>query len=615
MFSKVRRFLFGAPLPTDHIRHTKLPKYLALPVFASDALSSTAYATQEILMALMAAGAVAFSFSLPIAFAIACLLFIVALSYRQTIHAYPSGGGSYIVTKDNLGVLPGLIAAGALLIDYVLTVAVSIAAGVDAVLSAWRGQHEHLRVTLCCLAVLFILLINLRGAKESGTFFAIPTYGFIASLSVLLLIGFMKPFLGYPFPVTHTHSLGESHLPTGIFLVYFILRAFAAGCTALTGIEAVSDGVPAFRPPESKNAANTLSILAGILICLFIGITYLSHLYLVVPDEATKETVISQLTRRIMGSNHHPFYYIVQSFTALILVLAANTSFQDFPRLSYFLARDKFMPRQLAGLGDRLVFANGMTVLSALSLLLLILFRGDTHALLPLYALGVFTAFTCSQSSMVKRHLTRKEGNWLFGVTVNGLGALTTGVVAFVIAITKFSHGAYITLALITGCVFMFLSIRRHYENVSKELLLKDGMPTHKNLPHTAIVLVPGVHKGVMPAIEYARSLAEDCRGIYIELDPSETPRMKDLWEKWSGDMPLIVLESPYRSLVAPISRYLDEVQAEESDRLVTIVIPEFVPQRWWHGLLHNQSGLFLKFALLFKKKIVVTNIRYALQE
>ncbi len=608
MIPRLKRALIGEPLPTSWQKHEKLPKILALPVFASDALSSTAYATQEILLALLLVGTGVLHFALPIGIAIAILLALVAISYRQTIFAYPSGGGAYIVAKDNLGTLPGLVAAASLLIDYILTVSVSIAAGVDAIISAYQPWAPF-RVELCLLFILLITLMNARGVRESGIVFSFPTYFFVLCLSGLIVTGIIKYLLHIPVTVTHPEVPHHEFQALGVFLV---LRAFSAGCTALTGIEAISNGIPAFRAPESKNAAATLSIMAAILITLFLGVTFLARVYGVIPDHSEKETVISMLARGIFHGGI--LYYCVQGATAAILILAANTSYQDFPRLSAILANDRFMPRQLANVGDRLVFMNGIAALAFFSSLLIVIFRGSTHLLLPLYAIGVFVSFTLSQSGMVKRWLKLKTKGWRRSALINFIGAVTTGIVAVVISITKFSHGAYITIILIPILVAMFLAIYRHYIALGLQLKLNGAKP-RAEFHHTVLVLVPGIHRGVLPAIEYAKSIGKDCRAIYIELDQKATEQIRKSWETYSLGMPLIIMESPYRSLVEPLFKYLDEVQAERKDHVVTVVLPEFVPARWWHRLLHNHSGILLKLALLFKKDIVVTNIRYQLAQ
>lgn len=608
MLQRLKHILIGKPLPTAWSEHEKLPKFLALPIFASDALSSTAYATQEILLALMLVGTAALHLVMPIGVGIAILLLIVAVSYRQTIYAYPSGGGAYIVAKDNLGTLPGLIAASALLIDYILTVAVSIAAGVDAIVSAFPA-HAGDRVALCLLAIIIVTVLNIRGVRESGWIFAFPTYFFILCFVTLIVTGFIKYFMGIEVRVPQHQPPSHALHPLSLFL---LLRAFSVGCTALTGVEAISNAVPAFKTPESKNAANTLMLMATILISLFLGITFLAKVFHVVPDEAMHETVPSMIARGVFGGG--VFYYAIQFATALILLLAANTAYAGFPRLSAILANDRFLPRQLSNVGDKLVFINGIALLAIMAGLLIWLFHASTHHLLPLYTLGVFVSFTLSQWGMVKRWRRLKTPGWWKSALVNSIGAVVTAIVCLVIAVTKFTHGAWITILLIPMLVSFFLLIQRHYDNVQKQLRL-DGATLPADYHHTVIVLVPGVHRGVIPAIQYAKSIGKDCRAIYIELDSKSTPHVRQNWEKWSMGIPLIIMESPYRSLIEPVFKYLDEVDAEREDNVVTVVLPEFVPARWWHSLLHNQSGFLLKVALLFKKGIVVTNIRYQLAE
>lgn len=608
MIQRLKRALIGEPLPTSWQLHEKLPKILALPVFSSDPLSSVAYATQEILLALLLAGTGVLTLVMPIGLAIAILLAMVAMSYRQTIHAYPGGGGAYIVAKDNLGTLPGLVAAASLLIDYILTVSVSVAAGVDAIISAYQTWAPY-RVDMCLFFILFITLMNVRGVKESGTVFAFPTYFFVFCIYALIGTGLLKFLLHIPVSIQNPELPKHGFQTMGLFL---LLRAFSAGCTALTGVEAISNGIPAFRPPESKNAAATLTIMAAISISMFLGITFLARAYGVIPDHSEKETVISMLSRGIFHEGF--FYYCIQGATAAILILAANTSYQDFPRLSAILANDRFMPRQLANFGDRLVFINGIAVLAIFSSLLIIIFHGSTHLLLPLYAIGVFVSFTLSQAGMVRRWLTLKTKGWRRSAVINFIGAVMTGIVAIVISITKFSHGAYITIILIPVLIAMFLAIHRHYIALGLQLKLNGAKP-RAEFHHTVLVLVPGVHRGVLPAIEYAKSIGKDCRAIYIEMDQKATEQIRKNWEAYSLGMPLIIMESPYRSLIEPLFKYLDEVQAERENHVVTVVLPEFVPARWWHRLLHNHSGILLKLALLFKKDIVVTNIRYQLAQ
>jgi amino acid transporter len=601
----LKKLLVGSPLATAQARHERLSKTSALAVFSSDALSSVAYATEEILLILVLAGTAALHYSIPIGVAIAVLIAVVVSSYRQTIFAYPQGGGSYIVTKDNLGTLPGLVSGGALLIDYVLTVAVSVAAGVAALTSALPSLYPY-RVVLGVAFVTLVTLGNLRGIRESGKFFALPTYLFIAGFAVLIVYGVIRWTFGWD---AAAHAARAVIAPTQDLTLFLVLRAFASGCAALTGVEAVSDGVPAFKPPEAKNARIVLAWLGVILISLFMGITFLARHYGVSP--LPEETIVSQLARQIFGEG--VFYYALQASTMLILVLAANTAFADFPRLSFFLARDGFLPRQFGSRGDRLVFSNGILILGGTAALLIVIFRGSTHALIPLYAVGVFLSFTLSQASMVRRWIVRREAGWQWRWWVNALGAATTGLVVLVITVTKFSHGAWVVVMLIPILVMMFVSIHRHYADVARQLSL-EGYTMPPPMQHTVLVLVGDLHKGVIHALQYAQTLAPSVKGVYVELDPERTRRLEEKWIKWGMGVPLVVLSSPYRSLLQPFLDYLDHLLAIGENHMVTIVIPEFVTAHWWQHLLHNQTAFLIKGTLLFRKNVVVTDVPYHLR-
>ena len=619
MFGFLRRLLLGAPLPTSRQAHERLPKFLALPVFASDALSSVAYATEEILLMLVVIGSTAWRVSFPITLFIAALIAIVALSYRQTIAAYPSGGGSYTVAKENLGTLYGLVAAASLLTDYVLTVSVSVAAGVAAIVSLDSSLAPYVEL-MGIVAIAFVAVLNLRGVRESGALFAPPTYAFVILLYTLIFVGLYKVFAGQAFPVVRHPAAYAVELSAArgtpiaglqSLSAFLILRAFASGCSALTGIEAIANGVPAFRAPESRNAATTMTWMASILATLVLGVTFLANAYHVFPAE--NETLISQIARSIFGRG--AFWYVLQTATALILILAANTAFQDFPRLSSILARDRFAPRQLSSIGDRLVFSNGIVLLSLIAALLIVIFRGDTSRLIPLYAVGVFISFTLSQVGMGMRQLRMKHPGWQAHSTLSFFGGTVTGVVAIVIAVTKFVHGAFIVILLIPLLVTIFLIIHRHYIELGNQLrLTPETFVEPEPVKSTAIVLAAGIHKGIIPALQYAKTLSHDCRALYIETDPAETPLIRDRWEQFGLGVPLVILESPYRSITGPTLRYLEEAKKERPNYIVTVVLPEFVPKKWWHQTLHNQSGLFLKVALMFKRDIVVTNVRYYLE-
>jgi amino acid transporter len=602
----LKRLLVGRPMPLAQARHERLGKAGALAVFASDPLSSVAYATEEILYVLVVAGAIALSYSLPISVGIATLIILVVVSYRKTIKAYPQGGGAYIVTKDNLGTLPSLTAAAALLTDYTLTVAVSVAAGIAAVTSALPWLVPY-RTLLCVGTIALVAVGNLRGVRESARIFAAPTFLFIGSILGMVAYGVMGAKLGLlPEAPYQPHPPGIEAI--GLFL---LLRAFAAGCTALTGIEAVSDGVPALKPPEAENARVVMAWLGVISVTMFLGITYLAYDFGIQPGG--NETVVSKIARRVFGTG--VLYYEIQIVTMLILLLAANTSFADFPRLSYFLARDRFMPRQFAAQGDRLVYSNGILILSGFAILLIVAFEGDTHALLPLYAIGVFTSFTLSQGAMVRRWLRLKEPGWRWGLAVSGMGSIATGIVLVTLAVTKFSEGGWIVVFVIPGVVMLFLTIHRHYEHVAAELSL-EGYASPPQFQHTVLILTGDVHRGVVRAVQYAKTLAPmaTVRGVYVETDPIRTARMEEKWASWGLGLPLVVLTSPYRSLLRPLLDYIDQIQARGDNQMVTIVLPEFLPRRWWQHFLHNQSALLIKGALLYRKNTVVADVPYLLR-
>jgi amino acid transporter len=599
----LKKLLIGSPLPSWEYKHQRLPKILALPVFSSDALSSVAYATEEILLILITAGSFALIYSIPIAMIILLLLWMLIISYRQTIEAYPNGGGAYIVSKENLGVIPGLTAAGALLLDYILTVSVSVAAGVAAVTSAFPQLHSY-KVAIGIFVIVIITLINLKGVKESGFVFSVPTYMFIISFFIMLIIGFYRFFTGgIPEP-----TFPEMSVVSGLTL-FLLLRAFSSGCAALTGVEAISNGVPAFRKPESKNAKTTLTIMAGILTLLFFGITFLSHQYGIIPSH--DRTVVSMLAENIFGRGI--FFYIIQAFTMLILFLAANTSYADFPRLCFFLAKDRFLPNQFKQLGDRLVFSNGIIFLGMAASGLIIMFHGDVHSLIPLYAVGVFTSFTLSQTGMVIRSRRKKGKNWQRKAMINGVGAVMTGLALLVIGTTKFIYGAWIIIILIPITIIIFLKINSHYKDVASQLSISGIKPplTLKQEKHLMVVLTPTLHKGIIDAFEFAKSFCNNIVAVHINLSGSETEELLAKWKKYKPDIKLVVLESPYRRVKAPLMQYLDRLEAKDKDLKVTVVIPEFVPVRWWHYLLHNQTALSLKTAIHFRKRTSYISVQY----
>jgi amino acid transporter len=527
---------------------------------------------------------------------------VVAISYQQTIHAYPSGGGSYIVARANLGPTPGLIAAAALLIDYVLTVSVSVAAGVAAITSAFPPLLGH-RVALGVFFVVAIAAANLRGVRESGRVFAAPTYLFIVSFVIMVVVGLYRWLWG-GLPVLPPHA----EAATTALTWFLVLRAFSAGCTALTGIEAISNGVPAFRPPEARNAAITMGWMAFILGALFLGITLLASALNVAPVE--NETVVSQIARALFGDGL--FYYLIQASTTLILILAANTSFADFPRLASLLSRDRYAPRQFRTVGDRLVFSNGIVILAVLAAALIVAFRAETHALIPLYAVGVFISFTLSQAGMVRHWLVDHGSGWQWRLLINGTGAVVTGAVTLVIAATKFWHGAWIVVGLIPLMVWGFRAVRRHYDAVAVELSL-EHLGDEPPVQNTVLVLVGDLHMGVVKALRYAQSLSPSPKAVFVELDPSFTPKLEERWTKGGCGVPLVVLASPYRSMLGPLLDYIDLIRRQSDTSVVTIVIPEFVPRRWWQHLLHNQTALLVKGALLFRRGVVVVDVPFHL--
>ncbi len=622
----LKRFLVGQPLRTSQAVEERLSKRVALAVFASDALSSVAYASEEILLVLAVAAAYAhdsgpFFFVLPISLVIAVLLWLVTSSYRQTVHAYPSGGGAYIVAKENLGTTAGLTAAAALLVDYVLTVSVSVAAGVEAVTSAAQGTDfawlaEH-RAALCVGLIALVALANLRGIRQSGSIFAVPTYLFLFSFLGMIAWG-----LGYfalnpntvaiPGAEAARHADGYALQPLSLLL---LLSAFANGCTALTGVEAISNGVPAFRRPESQNAATTLVWMALLLTAMFLGTSGLAYLYGVEPRQ--DETVISQIARTVFADPRMRWaYYLVQAATAAILVLAANTSFADFPRLAGLMARDRFLPQQFTNVGDRLVFSNGILLLAFFSALLAWVFKGDTSRLIPLYAVGVFLSFTLSQSGMVRhwwRAGKRGEANWRRAIVINGLGALATALVLVVFLLTKFIHGAWIVVVIVPLLVLMFKAIHHYYSGINAQMQLGDVPPL---VPRHNRVIIPVVyvHRGMIQVLEYALGLSRDVQAVYVEVDPAATAQVLADWDRLHSEIPLKVLPSPYRAFVGVLIEYINTVEAARGDAVVTVLLPEFVTTHWWQQFLHNQPILLLKTALLYRTGIVVSSVPYHLQ-
>jgi amino acid transporter len=595
MLSRIRHALIGSPLPTAEVAHRRLNKIRAMAAFSPDALSSLAYANEEIFLALVVAGSVGLSLSLPIALAIAGLLTLVALSYFQTIQGYPGGGGSYAVARENLGVLPGLIAGAALLLDYVLTAAVSLTAAVAAIASAFPGLWTH-RVGLSLFLLAIITLLNLRGVRETGTWMSVPVYLFVVAYLVMVAVGVGKALFEGPGSLSAVAPPAVHPLT-----MILVLRAFSVGCTALTGIETMSNGVPAFQPPESKNAGRTLMVMALLMALLFVGSVGLTQYLAVVPGP--QETITSALARRLLGSG--PAYLVIQASTMLILAVAANSSFAGFPRVASIMARDGFLPRQLASLGDRLVFNNGIVLLAIVTGGLIAAFEGDTHALVPLFAVGAFLAFTLSQAGMVVHWLRERGRSWWLKSLLNGMGAVATAGTVIVVGASKFASGAWITVLVIPVIVLGLLKIRSHYEAIAQELSLS-GSPPSLDVPAHPRVVVPiaGVHRGIVDAIAFARSISDDVTAVYVELEPGTAQRVRGKWERLWPDVPLVVVPSPYRSIVGPLLDFLDETDRQHNDgQLAAVIMPEFVPATWWQNLLHAQTAWLIRTALLYRRR------------
>jgi amino acid transporter len=619
-----RYWLIGYPLPTADVPHQTIGKAIGLAVFAGDALSSVAYAPEETLVILAAAGTAGFGYAFPIAIVVTALLAIVTISYQQTIHAYPGGGGAYIVARDNLGEAAAQTAGAALLTDYVLLAAVAVSSGAAQIVSAFPALLPY-RVPIAIGLVLFIMLLNLRGVKESGTFFAIPTYFFLATTFLMVGVGFYRYLTG---------SLGVLVDPPEIHLVgalqpvtlFLILRAFASGTTALTGVECISNGVTAFKEPRSHNAGVTMIWMSTILGVLFLGITFLLREIGGVPS--TTETVISQLARTVFNGQGF-FYLSAISGTTIILVLATNTAFADFPRLAALHAGDGFLPHQLTSRGSRLVFSTGITALGLIASFLVFLFHASVTALVPLWAIGVFLSFTLSQTGMARRwwmigHLApgeevrqrgstlRYEPGWKVKMVVNGFGAVVTAIVTIVFAATKFRDGAWIVVLLIPGMVTFFFAIHRHYRTLAASLALKRDRPRMRLKRHRVILPISGVNEGMLIALQYARLLSDDVTAVYVSMDPVEAESVLKKWEIWGEGVRLVILDSPYRLLFEPLLDYIGNItKKRQPNEIVTIVVPQFVPRTWWHNLLHMQTATLLRFALLFKPGIVITDVPY----
>ena len=619
-----RRWLIGNPLRTADAPHQTIGKSIGLAVFASDALSSTAYATQEIMFILAAAGSGALGLVFPISLAIVTLMAIVTISYEQTIHAYPGGGGAYIVARDNIGELPAQVAGAALLTDYILTAAVSISAGVAQISSAFP-QLFPFRALLGVAFVLLIMLVNLRGVKESGKTFAIPTYFFVVTMTITVAIGMFKYFTGTLGTVINPP---EFHIDGAVAAItpFLLLHAFSSGTAALTGIEAISNGITAFREPRSKNAGITLIWMAVILGTLFLSISFLAGKMGPIPSEA--ETVISQIARTIFNGQGLPYLAIIAG-TAVILIMAANTAFADFPRLGALQAGDGFLPHQFTFKGSRLVFSWGIVILALLSSLLILVFQASVTRLIPLYAIGVFLSFTLSQSGMAHRwwksgHLKpgdeviergstlKYDRRWAIKMLINGAGSLATFIVMITFAVTKFKDGAWVVIIVIPALVALFFGIHRHYTRLAGKLTLENYATQPRIRRHRVVVLIASVHRGSLSALTYARSLSDDITAVHVSVDEKETEKMRQKWFLHGDGVRLVILESPYRLLIEPVLEYIEKLLALRSPgEILTIVVPQFVPAHWWENLLHNQTALLLRFVLIFKPGIVIVEVPY----
>jgi amino acid transporter len=608
VYESVRRFLFGARLTSGDEESERLSKKTGLAILASDNISSSAYATEEAMRVLAIAGTAALALTMPIAIGVCVVLAVVVLSESRVIRAYPNGGGSYIVAKDSHGVIAGLVAAAALLIDYVLTVAVSTAAGVAAVSSFIPEVHDH-RVLWALGMIALLTLGNLRGIREAGVLFAAPTYLYIVAMLSLIAFGFARLWSGDAIVAARPPDPFEAEAVAALAPL-LVLRAFASGSVGLTGSEAIANGVPNFKPPETRNAVITLVLMGSIFATLFIGITYLATTIGIVPDQHEIETVNSLLTRSIVGSDT-PFYYLVQITTAVILLLAANTGFTGFPRLASVLADDRFMPRQFAFRGERLAFSFGIIALALMSAAVLAAFGGSVTHLVPLYTIGVFVAFTLSQSGLVRRWLRLRNAGWQLSVAINAFGTAVTGTVLVVVAVTKFTLGAWIVLLVMPLIVGVLYVINRHYRSVQDALTLeRPDEPIPVLRPPVVIIPVARLDRATLQAVAFARSISPTVRAVHIATTAESAEAFKRRWDRWTKEIPLDVIESPYRALLPPLLRYVDRID-ERDDRPITVVLAEFVPRNWWEWILHSQTALRLKLSLLFRPNTIVIDVPY----
>ncbi|MGM7722648.1 APC family permease [Metabacillus sp. Hm71] len=608
MVSTVKRILIGRPLKSTELGEQKLNKKKALAILSSDALSSVAYGPEQILLVLMTISAVAFWYSIPIAIGVLFLLLALILSYRQIIFAYPHGGGAYVVSRENLGVNPGLVAGGSLLVDYILTVAVSVSAGTDAITSAFPALHSY-NVIIACLLVVFLTILNLRGVTESASFLAYPVYLFVFALFVLIGVGLYQIVTGHVSPELHA-PVGSP--VTGITL-FLLLRAFASGCSALTGVEAISNAIPNFKDPAPNNAAKTLTAMGVLLAILFSGIVYLAYYYGITPK--AEETVVSQIASETFGRNF--MYFFIQGTTAMILILAANTGYSAFPLLAFNLAKDKYLARMFTIRGDRLGYSNGIIFLGVASILLIIAFRGHTEQLIPLYAVGVFIPFTLSQTGMLVKWIREKPDGWVVKLTINFVGAFISFLVMMTFFITKFGQ-VWSVLVFLPILVFIFHRVKKHYDAVGNQLRITTCEPVKPIEGNVIIVPVAGITHVVENSLNYAQSLnADQIIAVYVSFERKDEKTFEQKWEKWQPDIRLVTLHSYYRSIIQPLSKFIDTVEhkADESNYRVTVLIPQFIPKKRWHYILHNQSSLLIRAVLLYRKDVVVTTVPYHLKE
>lgn len=608
MLSAVKRFLIGRPLKSGQLGEQKLNKTKALAILSSDALSSVAYGPEQILLVLVTVSAVAFWYTIPIGIGILILLLALILSYRQIIFAYPHGGGAYVVSKKNLGINPGLIAGGSLLVDYILTVAVSVSSGTDAITSAFPGLHPY-NVVIACALVVLITILNLRGITESASILAYPVYLFVLALFILIGVGLYKIATGQVPPTLHA-PIGT---PVAGISLFLLLRAFASGSSALTGVEAISNAIPNFRDPAPNNASKTLMAMGTLLAILFAGIVFLAYYYGIVPNE--KETVVSQIASTTFGRSF--LYYFIQATTALILVLAANTGYSAFPLLAVNLAKDKYIARMFTVRGDRLGYSNGIMFLATASIILIIAFKGRTEHLIPLYAVGVFIPFTLAQTGMLVKWIREKPKGWLGKLIINFVGALISFTVMMIFFITKFGQ-VWPVLIFLPLIVYIFHAVKRHYEAVGDQLRITTCEPAVPVEGNVMIVPVAGITHVVENSINYAKSLSPDqIIAVYVAYDRESERKMEEKWKQWQPDIRLVTLLSPYRSIIQPLTKFVDTVEykASESHYRVTVLIPQFIPKKSWHNILHNQSSLLIRAFLLYRKNIIVTTVPYHLKK